>query len=93
MKLEVVVDETTEADMGEDVQTDDGEMIRGWRWRFTGRRYVHLVFRIHGVSLTMSWKIFPANGRRSLEVVEDAGGLASDILLSPFGLITIYTGG
>jgi hypothetical protein len=40
----------------------------------------------------MSWKIFPVT-ERSLEVVEDAGGLVSDILLSPFGLITIYTGG
>ena len=65
----------------------------GGHWRFTGRRYVHFIFRIHGVSLTMSWKIFPAIGRRSLEVVEDAGGLVSDILLSPFGLLTIYTGG
>jgi len=27
------------------------------------------------------------------EVREDAGGLVSDILLSPFGLLTIYTGG
>jgi hypothetical protein len=37
----------------------------------------------------MSWKIFPVTGV-DREVVEDAGGLASDILLSPFGLITIY---
>ena len=92
MKLEVVVDETTETDMGEDVQTDDGEMIRGWRWRFTGCRYVHLVFRIHGVSLTLSWKIFPAIGAVR-EVAEVWGGWVSDILLSPFGLLTIYTGG
>ena len=92
MKLKVVVDETAYTDMGEDMQTKSGEVVCGWRWRFTGCRYVHFIFRIHGVSLTMSWKIFPAIGAVR-EVVEDAGGLASDILLSPFGLITIYTGG
>ena len=88
MKLEVVVDETAYTDMGEDMQTKSGKVVCGWRWRFTGCRYVHLVFRIHGVSLTMSWKIFPATGAVR-EDGEVQGGWVSDILLSPFGLLTI----
>ena len=88
MKLEVVVNETADTDMGEDMQSKSGEVVRGGHWRFTGRRYVHLIFRIHGVSLTMSWKIFPAIGAVR-EVGEVWGGWVSDILLSPFGLLTI----
>jgi hypothetical protein len=76
--------------MGKDVESNDREVIR--RWRFARRRYVHFIFLIHGVSLTMSWKIFPVTGAVR-EVGKDAGGLVSDILLSPFGLLTIYTGG